>query len=317
MAADTTTKRKIISAVCVPIIVRERVIGTLNLNRTKSERPCFTENDLETCSVVASQAGIVIENHRLREELINKERLAAVGQTVASISHCIKNILSGVRGGLGLTEMGIRNNQPDMLRNGFEILKHNANTMSNLVLDLLDYSKERQPFRDTFPMDITVQRVVETLAHKAQALGVLIEPEIDGDINYFGDRDQIFRALLNLVSNAVEACGDPPPSSEKPRVIIRVKTESSIDCLGCRLQPGNSGPWMLIDVKDNGPGIPEDRYDMIWDLFYSTKGSKGTGIGLAASRKMVEEHGGLLFLQSSAAGATVFRMLLPMQTPDR
>lgn len=313
MASDTSVPRVIHSALCVPLICRGSVLGTMNLNRTR-EQLRFEQSDLETCSIIASQAAIVIANRQLQQELLEKERLAAVGQTVAGISHCIKNILAGVRGGLGLTEMGLRDNRTELVREGFELLKRNTRVLSNLVLDLLDYSKERQPIRDYFSISETVDNVLENVEFKARSAGVVVEKHVSKDIRFFGDQDQIFRALLNLVTNAVEACSEYFRPGQLRRVQVSAWTERPSQLPTVPQSPVHAEEWVAIEVKDNGPGVPEEARDQIWGLFYSTKGSRGTGIGLAATRKMIEEHGGFITLESSPQQGATFTAMLPILT---
>lgn len=312
MATGTSTPRQIVSALCVPLIARGTVLGTMNLNRTLAERPMFTDEDLEASSIIAGQAAITIENRRLQDELLQKERLAAVGQTVAGISHCIKNILAGVKGGLGITQMGLEHENIELVRQGHDLLKRNAGALGNLVLDLLDYSKEREPMRDWFDLRRTLEDVVSTVSHKAGNAGVTVQFEANGNLEFYGDGDQIFRALLNLVTNAVEACADHGRGRGSPSVAVRATTLRSAEVASEVGIVGSADSWMRIVVEDNGPGIPEEVQEKIWDLFFSTKGSRGTGIGLAATRKMIEEHEGRILLQSSPESGTRFTVLLPL-----
>jgi len=309
MSAETSTPRKIVSAMCVPLIARGAVLGTMNLNRTRTDRAIFTQNDLEAASIIAGQAAITIENRRLQEELLQKERLAAVGQTVAGISHCIKNILAGVKGGLGITQMGLDQKNDDLVEQGYDLLKRNVGTLGNLVLDLLDYSKEREPMRDTFDLARTIQEVLSTLAFKAQSGRVNLLSDIEGPTHFHGDSDQIFRALLNLATNAIEACADFSRNGLPPEVTIRLGPVPTADLSATRIAKATQ--WLRLEVQDNGPGIPAELQTKIWDLFFSTKGSRGTGIGLAATRKMIDEHGGKIELRSSPDTGTCFTIMLP------
>ncbi len=312
MLADTSRKRRIVSAICVPLIAQERVLGTLNLNRTKTYRGQFSDEDLEAASIVAGQASMVIENRRLHDELQQQARLAAVGQTVAGISHCVKNILTGVKGGLGLAEMGLKQDNMPLVSQGYDLLKRNVGSLSNLVLDLLDYSKEREPARSRFDLVETLNDVKASLEHKGKALGVKIILDAPASLPFEGDADQIFRALMNLAGNAVEASGERRGGASIPEVRLSIaENRAGRDDLTATMVSRNS-EWVRIDVADNGPGIPKEIQDRIWDLFFSTKGSKGTGIGLAASRKMIEEHGGRIRLNSHPDTGTTFTILLPV-----
>lgn len=299
---DIGVPREIRSALCVPLVARGHVLGTLNLNRMR-RRKQFTEEDVEAATIIAGQAAIVIENKQLEEHLMQSERLAAIGQVVAGISHCMKNILFGVSGGISLTESGLEQKDEALMTEGFALLKRNSSVLSNIVLDLLDYCKERQPTRRRFNIAETLTEVVDSCEHKARVLGVTVECSLPPYLVYNGDRDQIFRASLNLAANAIEAVAE---EFNGPSPVVRIEAGTT------RLH-GNE--HLFITVSDNGPGIPEDAGSQIWELFYSTKGSKGTGLGLPATRKMVEEHGGRVEVQSEPGQGTRFRVLLP--TSDR
>lgn len=314
MSAETSTPRHIYSAMCVPLIARGHVLGTMNLNRVHRSRP-FNEQDMETATIVASQAAIVIEHRALQEELLQKERLAAIGQIVAGISHCMKNVLCGVKGGMGLTEMGLQQDKRELAIQGFAVLKRNTEALSNIVLDLLDYSKERKPIRHAFQFDDVARMVESTVQFKAQSGHVTMKYTCEPGLGFYGDRDQIFRAVLNLVSNAVEACAESTCHGQPPTVEVSI----------CQCQPPANGerpggaiaqdlgqPWVHIEVRDNGPGIPEEVREQVWELFYSTKGSRGTGIGLAAARKTFTEHGGSIDMDSCVDQGTVFHVYMPV-----
>jgi signal transduction histidine kinase len=307
---DTSTPRNIRSALCVPLIARGKVIGTMNLNRIGGpERKLFGEQELEMCAILAGQAAIAIENRRLQDELTQKERLAAVGQTVANISHCIKNMLAGVKGGLGITQMGLEQNDDTLVEQGYQLLKRSTGTLGNLVLDLLDYSREREPSRENFNMHQVLSDVCSTLEYRAHSMQVALSvtSEFSETLNYDGDRDQILRALLNLATNAIEAAGEF-------RLDGTARVELSVNHVQQDEPSGSdNGKWLEVRVEDNGPGIPPEHRQHIFDLFYSTKGSRGTGIGLATTQKMVEEHGGLIRLHTVQGEGTIFQVLLPVR----
>lgn len=300
---QTAVRRRIVSAMCVPLLARGQVLGTMNLNRTQGSRT-FTDADMEACTVVASQAAIVIEHHRLQEELRQQERLAAVGQTVAGISHCVKNILSGVRGGLGLTEMGMQQKDENLQMEGFQLLKRSVSSLSSLVLDLLDYSKKREPLSEVFHVSPMIDQLCDTIGYKAAQQKVQVVREVKEGLTYCGDRDQLFRALLNIVTNAIDAAGSGCCRESQPRIVIRATAVTEEGTL-----PGENG--IIFEVEDNGPGIPEEAQPHIWDIFFSTKGSKGTGLGLASARKVVEEHCGRIIMKTSPEWGTLFQILLP------
>ncbi|MGB9692543.1 MAG: ATP-binding protein [Candidatus Sumerlaeaceae bacterium] len=309
--------RQIRSALCVPLLVGGRLLGTLNVNRTREGAAPFDQRALHVAEILASQAAMVIENHRLHEELQQRKQLAALGEAVAGIAHSVKNMLAGVHGSLGLVKMGLQTQNYELIANGTEILSRSIAMVSNLVLDMLDMSKERRPLRERFSVADIVRNVAEIVTHKAALLGVELRFETDGaDFELWADRDQMTRALLNLVTNAIEACAEGPSSEDGPWVRVRVRKLPSEECPLSPEERVKATNWALLEVADNGPGIPTEMIPRLWDLFFSTKGSKGTGIGLPAVRKTVSEHGGKIQVDTQVGRGATFTILLPIISPE-
>jgi len=312
-AAAGLMPRRIRSALCVPLIAQGRVLGTMNINRTAQESKEFSEHDLRVAQVIASQAAMVIENHRLHEELAQRERLAAIGQVVAGIAHCVKNMLAGVHGGLGLIRMGLSNQNSELVEKGVAILHRSLALLSNLIMDLLDISKDRRPIRQPFRVADMLGAIGDILGHKASNLGVVLEIQCeDEECEFYGDRDQITRAIINLALNAIEACAEKAyAGGEFPRVRITARRAPAHEFPLPAEESGHMTGWMIFEVEDNGPGIPPEAVPHLWDFFFSTKGSKGTGIGLPAARKVVSEHGGKILLSTQQGVGTTFTVVLP------
>lgn len=297
------------SSMCVPLHAKGQVIGTLNLNRYDARLGPFSDTDLDTAMILASQAAISIENARLYESNLKQERLAAIGQTVAGISHCVKNMLTGLRGGLGLVELAQQSENWDACGKGSALLRRSVERISLLVLDMLDYSREKKPQRRRVPVAKPIDEVLDVTRYKAEKLGVTQSSEIaEGCEEILLDPDQFFRCLLNLVENAVDAL------DSGGHVCVRC-VQTPREELETHFPPNTDFSALLpvfeVRVEDNGPGIPEEIRENIFKPFFSTKESKGTGLGLAVTRKITEEHGGRVVLESDAENGTVFRLLFP------
>lgn len=310
--------RRIRSAICVPLIAQGRLLGTMNINRTKPDAEEFRERELKIAEMIASQAAMVIENHRLHEELQQRERLAALGQVVAGIAHSVKNMLAGVQGGLGLVRMGSNTQNCELVNKGVAILSRSLTMLSNLLLDLLDLSKERQPVMQLCRASDILAVLSDMVAAKAENHGIVFEASCEeGDFEFQGDREQLTRALLNLLLNAVEACSEKNyPLDEQPRVLLTARLAEQAEFpIAPELKDQLQG-WVVFKVSDNGPGIPQEAVPHLWGLFFSTKGSKGTGIGLPAARKVVSEHGGKILLETQEGQGTTFTVILPCLKSD-
>jgi len=304
--------RNIVSAICVPLATQGKLIGTMNINRTREGSHPFENRDLRLAEIIAGQAAMVIENHRLQDQLREQERLAAVGQVVTGIAHCVKNLLAGVQGGMGLIEMGAQTENCGLVTQGTQILKRSVTILSSLILDLLDWSKERKPLRQEFAAQSLLETLQDLISWKAEQQGISFVTECAHDFTLWADRDQLTRALLNLVTNAIDACTSKAYSGdESPHVKIKAELAHADDLPLSPPEQQKSKKWAVFEVSDNGCGISPEHLPHLWDLFFSTKGSKGTGIGLPAVRKVVSEHEGKILLDSEVGKGSRFTILLP------
>ena len=238
------------------------------------------------------------EIRRLQRELVHSERLAAIGQTVAGLAHGIKNILHGLKGGSYLVDVGIAKKNEQKLRQGWDMIKRSIERTSNLVMDLLSYSKEREPeYRHCAPNDIAGE-VCDLMRERAQRGGIDLVREFDPAVGRVCmDPQTIHTTLLNLVSNALDACLFDDHTSKQWKV--RVRTASEAD------------HTIRFEVIDNGAGMTDEVRAKLFTSFFSTKGHRGTGLGLLVTRKLVEEHGGSIEVQSRLGEGTAVVMRLP------
>jgi PAS domain S-box-containing protein len=239
------------------------------------------------------------EIKRLQRELIHSERLAAVGQTVAGMAHCIKNILHGFKGGTYLVDIGLDKNDMDKLKTGWKMVQRNIDRTSELVLDLLSYSKEREPeYQICSPNEIAAD-VCDLLQQTAAENEVELVTELDPSIGEVSmDGKSVHRALMNLVSNGIDACVMDEDLSKRHRVIVRTALEG--DNVIC------------FQVADTGCGMTDEVKSRLFTSFFSTKGAKGTGLGLLVTRKLIEEHKGSIDVDSEQGRGTTFTVKLPV-----
>lgn len=229
--------------------------------------------------------------------LVAAERLAAVGETVAGLSHAIKNISGGLSGGSFVLEQGLELDNREYLLDGWQMLKKNIDKITALSVDLLDYAKaDRLHYRACHPNG-PMDEVAELMKEKAAGLNVVLKIDRDDSLaSIICDPDAIHRCLLNLVTNALEACSDEPdsPETREVRLQSRAVAEGGVE----------------YRVTDNCGGIPSAHQEKLFNPFFSTKGRTGTGIGLMLTKKIVDKHGGEIGVQS-AAGKTDFTIRLP------
>jgi PAS domain S-box-containing protein len=238
------------------------------------------------------------EIKRLERDLLKAERLAAIGQTVSGMAHCIKNILHGFKGGSYLVNVGIDKNNTDKLKNGWQMLQRNITRTSDLVLDLLSYSKEREPEYEVCAPNTIADDVCELLKESASDYHIEIVKNYSTSIgDVLMDGRTLYRSLMNLVSNAIDACIFDDSLTKKHHVLVTTA-----------LEPHG---FVRFEIQDNGSGMSPEVKDKLFTSFFSTKGAKGTGLGLLVTHKLIEEHQGTIDVTSQEGKGTTFIIRLP------
>ncbi|MCB2198858.1 PAS domain-containing protein [bacterium] len=234
----------------------------------------------------------------LEREKLDNERLAAVGQTVAGLAHTIKNLLMGLEGGMYMVDSGLQRGDADRLSQGWEMLQRNFEKTSSMVRDFLSFAKGRVPkLVHTDPLKL-IHEVVQLYRDTAKRLGVTLKVE-EGKTLFDAplDRDGIEACLTNLISNAIDAVTLEQEGGGE--VSVRAYDDES-----------NS---LVFEVQDNGIGMESEVARQVFTTFFTTKGGKGTGLGLLTTRKIVQEHGGTIELDSEPGVGSTFRICLPRE----
>jgi signal transduction histidine kinase len=235
-------------------------------------------------------------------QLLDAERMAAIGQTIAGLSHTIKNIAGGLRGGMFVLGQGIELDNRKYLLEGWDMIKGNVDKIRGLSLDLLNYGKYAEIKFQLCDPNRPAREAAALAQQRADEHGVALELDLDPQISpAWLDPDGVQRCLLNLVANAVDACieKDPPPPGGR-RVNLRT------------CQPDG---WAVeYRVEDNGAGMPPGVREQIFQSFFSTKGTHGTGIGLMMTKKIVDQHAGDIEVQTDRAAGSTFALRLPVRT---
>ena len=232
------------------------------------------------------------------QQLIEAERLSAIGQTVATLAHAIKNIIGGLKGGMYVLEQGITLDNRKYLGQGWEMIKGNVEKIKNLALDLLNYAKEREPDYVYCDPNEPAREVFELMMSRARDMGLKLNIELDENLDgMLFDPEAIHCCLLNLVTNALDACTGVDCTNHPGEVTIR--------------SAGIEGWGVEYQITDNGSGMDEETREKVFRAFFSTKGTRGTGLGLMISRKIVDEHGGTITVESEKARGSTFTVRLP------
>ncbi len=235
----------------------------------------------------------ITEIKRLQGELL------MLGETIAGMAHTIKNILTGLQGGVYVVDSGIKRGNEERVLVGWDMVKKNVEKVSELVKGILYASKDRQPeCTETDPSEILTE-VCDLYHSRATSEGIEIvrdfPPQMDKCLL---DPSGIHSALSNLISNAVDACRNVDARERLPRIVVKG-----------HITDGN----LVIIVSDNGLGMSQEVKNRLFNKFYSTKGSRGTGLGLVITRKVVKEHHGTIRVESEPDLGTTFTIEIPLR----
>jgi signal transduction histidine kinase len=297
-SGDSVRDYGIRSAICTPIVAGSRRLGVINIDSQLADFT-FTEQQLRLLNAIGQHTGLSLLTTEATEARMASERLAAIGETVASLSHSIKNIMQGLRGGADAVELALNKGDVAMAREGWPILARNLDRILTLTSNMLAYARRRQPELELTDLHALVREVASLLSPQCDRKRAALMLDLDESMPPLPiDAGGIHQALTNVVGNAIDAV----PAR---RGAITVRTAFSPE-----------RHEATIVVLDNGPGIPETQRERIFEAFTSTKGQRGTGLGLAVTRKIVEEHGGRIGLACDAGGGTTMTIVLPSDRGD-
>lgn len=276
------------SYLSIPMKIKDKIIGVLNLTDKKDN--IFTPNDVKIAHYIASQCALAIDRLNLYEEKKRSENLKIIGKFTSSIAHDIKNLLQIVQSYVELMEIEMKGDSEV----GFyvESICAELKLIHGLTLDMLDFSK-RQIILQKSPVRLSeMLKEIEKHAKIITKLtGISFEMNFDGDITFECDKEKIFRVFFNLINNAVEAVGE---NGE-----IKFLVHMDDKCIN-------------FEVIDNGKGILPENLGKIFDPFFTSGKTKGTGLGLAVVKEIIEAHNGEITADSKQGEFTRFSVRLPL-----
>jgi len=282
---------------CVPLRIQEEIIGAMTSRKVEIYEYSIAEKTL--FETIAKQVAIVIEKSRLYFSKIQAERTAAIGVSLSEIAHYIKNLIQSMKGGSYFIETGLKRGEIEKALNGWNILRRSNKKIAYLVENMLNFSRTIKSDLEPESINEIVIELLNSAEDTVQERGINIKVNLQPEIpNVLIDHERIYDVLLNLVTNAIDAI----PEGEKGTITLTTSHNPAKEKI-------------YIQVEDTGTGIPSEILPKIFNLFFSTKGAKGTGIGLAVSKKIVEEHGGEIKVESELGKGTRFIIELPQKAP--
>jgi two-component system NtrC family sensor kinase len=230
-----------------------------------------------------------------RYQMLQAEKMAALGQTISGVAHELNNPLATI---LSWAERLAERNVDDKTRQGLEVILGEAERAARIVRNLLTFARKRQTTRAMVDLNLVVRETLVLRAYEQKVSNIqVVEALATGLPEVFADGHQIKQVLLNLIINAEQAC-----LGANGRGTIVVRTMHDTD-------RGSA----VLEVNDDGPGIPDDRQGKVFDPFFTTKEvGQGTGLGLTVAYAIAREHGGRIWLESKFGKGTSFFVELPI-----
>jgi len=279
----------ITASLSLPLTVRDRVIGVLNLNKHHTPAT-FTEADAELLSVLTAHAALAFERLRIAQEQREAERLATVGQMASTIMHDLRNPIAAIR----MIAEEIAAEYPDTAEYVQMIIEATDRTVG-LAEDLLAYTRGETglKFQEQEVQEFLVG-VVRGVRHQLEASGITLEEDY-GDVGRAEiDGRRLERVLFNLINNAREAM----PQGGTLRLSARREDDT-----------------IVLQIADTGTGIPPEVREHIFEPFFTHGKRRGTGLGLAVVDTIVRAHNGTIEVESEEGKGTTFTLRLPVRQP--
>ena len=298
------------SEVALPLKIRERVVGVLDV---ESDQPRgFDEEDLKTLSSFASQVSISIENAQLfsdlkrtlqelkqaQDQIIQAEKLRAMGEMASGVAHDFNNVLAVVLGNIQLLLYQLDRLSPEEIRDGLELIERSSKDGAETIRRIQEFTGVR---RDKEFISASLNEIITEVVNitqprwkdQPQKKGIQVDLTTQlGDIPWImGNPSELREVLTNIIFNAVDAM----PKGGRLTIVTQPQTED----------------WVEVRMADTGSGMAEDVKKRVFDPFFTTKGVTNSGLGMSVSYGIIKRHGGEILIESEPGKGTTFILHLP------
>ncbi|MCP3876438.1 MAG: PAS domain-containing protein [Desulfobacteraceae bacterium] len=248
--------------------------------------------NVKACIKLLVNVGRIKDSHR---------ELVTLGQSIALLSHDIKNILEGLQGGAYVVEEGIKDKDAKLSLQGWEIVKKNITEITRITQNILYSAKERKPSLQLVKPAVVARQAGQLFTEKASSMGIQLLLELNPKVPSLKiDPTGISRMLGNLIWNSLQAC-EKDAKKRKFSVFVRVDFYDNYH--------------YLFEVEDNAQGMDKDTQGNLFKEFFSSKGDSGTGLGLMVVDRIVKNHNGKIEVLSKKGQGSLFRVIFRL--PDK
>lgn len=289
--------------VLVPLLARSGLVGMLVLgHRRPKRRPPLSPSEARLLSTLAARSALVLENHLYLRELVATERVAALGTMAGMLAHDFRTPMTVIRGYAEL----IRDEAPtDVIRERAQTIVGMVDRLDRMTRETMDFARAGGHLTRR-PVDVSrlVKEILGSLEPELPGLTVLWRSAVPAEMTAALDTDKLRRAVFNIAANARDAM----KGSGRLHADAAVEADPA----------GAVAPWLVLTLADEGPGVPASIRETVFDPFVTEGKKGGTGLGLAVTRRFVEDQGGVVELLPRAPGETTgacFRIRLPLPAP--
>jgi signal transduction histidine kinase len=335
---DYFKRRHALSVLCLPLIDQGKLTGVLYLENHLASG-VFTPERITVLKLITSQAAISLENTRLyrdlqereealrrseahlaqaRAELAHVTRVMTVGELTASIAHEISQPLSAIvtNADAGLRWLSAAVPNLEETAQVIRRISRDGKRASAVVSRMRALFKKTPATKEPVDINDAIQEVLALTQHEIQRNRVSVRTEFADDLpSVDGDRVQLQQVVLNLLVNAIQAMSTVPDVPREVELTSQMIAGIELErAEKSNLKTHSAGPvphQILVTVKDSGPGLDPERFDHLFDPFFSTK-PQGLGIGLTVSRSIIEAHSGRLWAKANTPRGAIFQFTLPV-----
>jgi signal transduction histidine kinase/DNA-binding NarL/FixJ family response regulator len=279
------------------VTVRDKVVllhlESFRIAALLSSGSDFNAEKLYLLKLFLASAAQALENARLQEAVVRSEKLSALGAALAAIAHDLRNPVGSIQSICDLVDEAVSRKRSEEVLTLMPLVRQASNDAMGIVDDVLDFTRKGHIERRAVSLVELGRQLTEKTRHLFERSPVQLEVRAPEDAVIRVDAPKLHRALVNLLKNACEVL--QVKRREAPRVVVAMRVE------------GND---TVIEVADNGPGIPPVLLGRLFEPFATHGKSRGNGLGLAIAKQIAEAHGGTLTVQSASSGAT-FTLRLP------
>lgn len=291
--SDSIRVHGIKSIICVPLTAGDRVIGVLHIDTSQILEP-FTQNDLEFSAAVANELSITLENLRLQQEAVQNEKMVAIGLTISNMAHNIKNLLTMNKGVEHLMNMRVQEIADKKIQHSWQLVRKCLGQINDLSINMLNFTRIHPLELKRIDINLTLRSYQdyfkENLTRKNIELIMDLAPDLP---EWVMDEPGLRWAVLNLVVNANDAI----QKNKNGRIIISTRVDDR--------------NHLNISVSDNGGGIEQVQLVNVFQPFFTTKGIKGSGLGLPMVQRFAERLGGTVSIDSRVGEGSTFKLNIP------